>query len=228
VIRADGELLALLVDTIEGTRELVIKPLEPLLAGNPVVSGKSLSVTGEVIFALNPSGLARWLREVGGSGGLAAELPDTPSAVTVLVVDDSISVRKVVARNFRDLGYEVDEVSDGLEALGRLRTHSFAMVFSDLEMPRMDGFELLAELNRLAISPAIPVVIASTRSDPETQRRVLELGAREFVPKPIDPAALAAVVRALLPGSAIDSPSRVRSTNSPMASVAVLLHGVPS
>lgn len=230
LIRADGELLALLVDTIEGTRELVIKPLEPLLSGNPVVSGKSLSVTGEVIFALNPSGLARWLREVGGSGGLAADLPEAPSAATILVVDDSISVRKVVARNFRALGFEVDEVSDGLEALGRLRTHSFAMVFSDLDMPRMDGFELLAELNRLAISTVIPVVVASTRSDPETRRRVLDLGAREFLPKPIDPANLAAVVRDLLPGSAVagPSPAHAGSSSSAASSASVPFRGVPS
>jgi chemotaxis protein histidine kinase CheA/CheY-like chemotaxis protein len=217
LIRADGELLALLVDAIEGTRELVIKPLEPLLSGNPVVSGKSLSVTGEVIFALNPSGLARWLREVGGSGGLSAEPADTPRSASILVVDDSISVRKVVVRNLRSLGYDVEEVSDGLEALGKLRTHSFGMVFSDLEMPRMDGFELLAELSRLAISSTMPVVLASTRSDPETRRRVLELGARAFIPKPIDPDTLATTVRSLLCGHQPEAGESPRACPQPEA-----------
>jgi CheY-like chemotaxis protein len=135
-----------------------------------------------------------------------------------------------VARNFRALGFRVDEVSDGLEALGRLRTHSFAMVFSDLEMPRMDGFELLAELNRLAISTAIPVVVASTRSDPETRRRILDLGAREFLPKPIDPENLAAMVRNLLPGAVVTgpSPAPAGSTVSAESSASVPFRGVLS
>ena len=62
----------------------------------------------------------------------------------------------------------------------------------------MDGFELLAELARLEIAPTVPVIVASTRSDPETRRKVMALGAREFLPKPIDPDALTALVRALL------------------------------
>ena len=61
----------------------------------------------------------------------------------------------------------------------------------------MDGFELLAELSRLAIAPAVPVVVASTRSDAETRRRVLSLGARQFIPKPIEPETLANLVRTL-------------------------------
>ena len=73
LVRADGEPLALLFDAIEGTRELVIKPLGPLLAGHPVISGTSLSVTGEVIFVLNPSGLLRWLVGWPSDGGPGRE-----------------------------------------------------------------------------------------------------------------------------------------------------------
>lgn len=198
LIRADGGPLAVAVDAIEGTRELVVKPLAPLLNGHPTVSGTSLSVTGEVILTLNPSGLARWAGGTGRRDAPAAERPGAGRAAPVLVVDDSISVRKVVARHLRSLGLEVEEVSDGLEALGRLRTRTYALVVSDLEMPRMDGFELLAELNRLAIAPAVPVVVASTKSDGETRRRVLGLGAREFLAKPIDPDAMTALVGSLL------------------------------
>lgn len=198
MIRADGGLVAVLVDAIEGTSELVVKPLGPLLSGHPAVSGTSLSVTGEVVLALNPSGLARWAGGVGQRGVPALDLPVADRVTLVLVVDDSISVRKVVARHLRSLGHEVEEVSDGLEALGKLRTKGYGLVVSDLEMPRMDGFELLAELARLEIAPTVPVIVASTRSDPETRRKVLALGAREFLPKPIDPDALTALVRALL------------------------------
>ncbi len=198
MIRADGGLLAIQVDSIDGTSELVFKPLGPLLSGHPTVSGTSLSVTGEVVLALNPSGMAR---RVGGVVRREASVATTvPSCTaTVLVVDDSISVRKVVARQIRGMGLVVEEVSDGLEALGRLRTRTYGLVISDLEMPRMDGFELLAELGRLAITPRVPVVVASTRFDPETRRKVMALGAREFLNKPIDPEALTALVREQYP-----------------------------
>src|SRR5262249_20845640 len=116
LVRAEGEALALLFDAIEGTRELVIKPLGPLLAGHPVIWATTLSLTGDVIFVLNPSRLLRWLRE-GRDSGLPSCQPAARPA-PVLVVDDSISVRRVVTRQLRMLGLDVDEVSNGVEALG--------------------------------------------------------------------------------------------------------------
>ncbi|MFO0909561.1 MAG: response regulator [Isosphaeraceae bacterium] len=203
LIRAEGQPLAVVVEAIDGTRELVIKPMGPLLAGHPLISGVSLSVTGEVVFALNPSGLALWLREGGSRCSFGRKPENGPrQQTTILVVDDSISVRKVVARQLRMLGYDVEEVSDGLEALGKLRNNPYDLVISDLEMPRMDGFELLAELSRLSIAEHVPVLAASTRSDPETRRRVLSLGARDFLPKPIEHEELAEKVRTLLSASA--------------------------
>jgi CheY-like chemotaxis protein len=200
-IRADGEPLAVVVDGIEGTAELAIRPLSPLLSGHPIVSGTSLSVTGEVIFALNPAGLARRIRAVGGTIETRRISVDPPRKMRVLVVDDSISVRKVVVRHLTALGFDVEEVSDGLEGLGKLRNQSYALVISDLEMPRMDGFELLGELKRLGILPVLPVFIASTRCGPETRQRAIELGARAFIPKPIALDELTAKVRASLQDS---------------------------
>ena len=101
-------------------------------------------------------------------------------------------------RHLRRMGLEVDEASDGLEALGRLRARPYRLVVTDLEMPRLDGFELLAELQRIESLAAIPVIAASTKLDEETRRRVLALGARTFVAKPVDPAALTCAVSPLL------------------------------
>ncbi|MGE5755517.1 MAG: response regulator, partial [Planctomycetaceae bacterium] len=193
----EGEAIALLVDAIEGARELVIKPMGPLLAGHPVLSGTSLSATGEVVLALNPSGLGRWHREGRTPATPAAGRTEGRPAPRVLVVDDSISVRRVVARQLRGLGAEVEEVSDGLEALGKLRSHAYRLVLTDLEMPRMDGFELLAELRRWTDLETPPVVVSSTAGDPATRSRVLALGARAFVAKPVDPDDLARAVQGL-------------------------------
>jgi chemosensory pili system protein ChpA (sensor histidine kinase/response regulator) len=162
-----------------------------------------------VILALNPTGMTRWLR----AGGHPSSAPDRKGAVRqapILVVDDSISVRRVVTRNLRALGYEVEEVSHGLEALGRVRNHPYSMILTDLEMPQLDGFELLAELSRSRSLATLPVVVASTKSDPATRRRILELGARAFLTKPVEPEELARVIRPLLDhpaGAAVASTS---------------------
>ncbi len=202
VVRSAHGLVGLAVDSIEGTEDLVIKSLGTLLAGHPVISGTSLSVSGEVISILNPSGLKRWMWE-----GLPPE-PAQPATsgkaqgqgpgLAVLVVDDSISVRRVIVRHLRRMGLDVDEAADGLEALGRLRARPYRLVVTDLEMPRLDGFELLAELQRCQPLASIPVIAASTKLDETTQRRVLALGARAFLAKPVDPAALAQAVTSLL------------------------------
>jgi CheY-like chemotaxis protein len=202
VVRSASGLIGLAVDAIEGTEELVIKSLGSLLAGHPVISGTSLSVSGEVISILNPSGLKRWVSdglppELAGSAVPGSEAGPRPGS-TVLVVDDSISVRRVVARHLQTMGLEVDEVSDGLEALGRLRSRAYGLVVTDLEMPRLDGFELVAEMQRIAPLASTPVIVASTKVDQETRRRVLALGARAFLAKPVDPTALASAVGPLL------------------------------
>jgi chemotaxis protein histidine kinase CheA/CheY-like chemotaxis protein len=206
LVRADDDALALLVDSIDGTCELVLKPLGSLLAGHPVISGTGQSIGGEVILALNPTGMIRWMR---AGAGLAstANRKATARQAPILVVDDSISVRRVVTRNLRTLGYAVEEVSNGLEALGRLRSKSYAMVLTDLEMPHLDGLELLAELGRLQLHGAVPVVVASTKNDPETRRRVLDLGARAFLTKPVESDELARLIRSLLEPPAPSTPS---------------------
>jgi CheY-like chemotaxis protein len=119
----------------------------------------------------------------------------------VLVVDDSISVRRVAAPQLRMRGLEVEEVSNGVEALGKLAGRPYSMILTDLEMPRMDGFELLAELKRSPTLSLLPVIVASTESRPATRSRVLALGASAFVAKPIDQDELARVAGALLTGA---------------------------
>src|SRR5262249_6649445 len=120
--------------------------------------------------------------------------------MAVLVADDSISVRRGMARQLRGMGLDVREVSDGLEALGWLRDSHYGLVLAGLEIPKLDGFALLAEIKRSASLSTIPVIVASTRCDAETRRRLLELGAHALLSKPVDPRELARVVEPLLPG----------------------------
>jgi chemotaxis protein histidine kinase CheA/ActR/RegA family two-component response regulator len=190
--------LAFRVDRVEGALEVVVRPLGPLLAGHPVVSGVGLTTGGEILPVLDVGGLLRLARD----GRAHPEPPRPRAGRRALVVDDSLSVRRVASRHLRALGLEVDEAADGEQALGQLRLRPYALILTDLEMPRMDGFALLAELARPGADAdaggRVPVVVTSTRSDPETRRRVAALGARGFVPKPVDPEALAEVVGRVL------------------------------
>jgi CheY-like chemotaxis protein len=195
------------VDAIEGALDLVIKPLGALLSGHPLVSGTSLSISGEVISVLHPSGLERWLNYKAAlepasvpCGGPASSQDVAEHRMPVLVVDDSISVRRGLARQLCGFGLEVHEVSDGLEALGRLREFRYGLVLTDLEMPKLDGFALLAEIKRSSSMSTIPVVVASSRCDGETRRRLQELGAMAVLSKPVEPWELAGVVEPLLHG----------------------------
>jgi chemosensory pili system protein ChpA (sensor histidine kinase/response regulator) len=208
LVRTGSRLVGLVVDAIDGAEDLVIKPMGELLAGHPLVSGTSLSIDGEVILVLNVSGLERWMkiRKATGTGPTATGPERSPDEkppgerMAVLVVDDSISVRRGVARQLHSLGLDVHEVSDGLEALGRLRDARYGFVVTDLEMPKLDGLALLAEMKRSPALATIPVIVASTRDDPETRRRVLELGAQALLSKPVDPPELARIVEPFLSG----------------------------
>ena len=196
VVTSDSEAIALRVDGIDGPLELVLKPLGPLLAGHPAISGAGLSKGGEVIPAIDVAGLLRLARAGESPTRLGPELIEArPKA---LVVDDSLSVRRIASRHLRALGFEVDEAADGEEALGQLRSQSYCLVMTDLEMPRMDGFAPLAELGRTGVLEQSSVIVTSTLCDDATRSRVLELGALAFVPKPVSPEELAVAVAPLL------------------------------
>lgn len=213
VVTSEMRAVALQVDGIDGPQELVLKPLGSLLAGNPAISGAGLSTGGEVIPALDVAGLLRLARE--GDAPIVFDPDPVGQQPVALVVDDSLSVRRIASRHLRALGFTLEEASDGEEALGKLRTHRFDLVMTDLEMPRMDGFALLAELRRTGVLESSRVIVTSTLSDPATRRRVFELGAAAFVPKPVDPEELAAAVGPVIHHRTLGSVSPGVVTESP-------------
>ena len=112
----------------------------------------------------------------------------------MLFVDDSLSVRKVAERMLLSLGVEVVTAVDGQDALDKLRTTAFSLVFTDLEMPRVHGYELIREMQYLPASSAIPVVVISSRSGQKHVDQALGMGAREYLTKPFSPEILHAVL----------------------------------
>ena len=182
--------IAIRVDRILRKQDIVVKPLGPLLRGHPLFSGATLGGHGQVVMIAD---LPRWLeREHASPAQLEPQrdrtTPDseTDSArvPTVLVVDDSLSVRKVIEKHLVSLKYKVELAVDGLDALEKLRTQAVSIVLTDLEMPRMHGLELIAEMRRHEAFRTVPVIVVTSRDAEKHRRRATAAGANDYIIKP--------------------------------------------
>lgn len=201
LIVAVGERRAIVVvDVVLRRQEVVVKPLDVVMAGHLLLNGASVDAEGRVIPILNLPSLLKWgesstfqvsSSKLGERGTRNSELG---TKTRVLVVDDSLSVRKVQERFLRDLGCSVAVASDGLAALERLRESDFDLVFTDLEMPRMNGFELISDLRGNPAWSHLPVVVVSSRGGDKYITKALGLGASTFLTKPFSQEQLAQVL----------------------------------
>ncbi len=180
---------ALVVDRIQSKLDIVVKPLGPLLGHHPFFSGATLAGDGRVIFILD---VPRLLAPA-GSAEQPVPVPAPPSeesapvsrSRTVLVVDDSLIIRHIASGYLTQAGLTVDTAADGSDALEKLRTNSYALVVSDLEMPRVNGFELIAEMHRQPELAGIPIIILTSRDAAKHRDRAVQLGAADYLIKPI-------------------------------------------
>ncbi len=200
VLRAGDEKIAVLFDRVEGQREAVMRPLGPLLAAHSWISGATFSGDGRVLFCLDAAGLLRLSRAGRGKPVRASHIatPAGPSA-DVLWVDDSISVRKLAVHFLRAAGCSVDTAVDGLDALEKLRAGRYRMLITDLEMPRMHGYELLAEVRAEPRLAALPVVICSSRGSTKHRERAARAGANDYLVKPFGAEGLSRLLQEYLP-----------------------------
>jgi two-component system chemotaxis response regulator CheY len=116
----------------------------------------------------------------------------------ILTVDDSISIRQLVATSLRDAGYRVMEAGDGREALDIAAAQRFALVITDLNMPRLDGIGLITALRALPAYREVPMLMLTTESSAEMKTRGREAGATGWLVKPFDPQRLLDMVRRML------------------------------
>ena len=114
---------------------------------------------------------------------------------SILVVDDTRSMRKMVAAVLQEAGYEVAEASDGVEALELARERVFDLVVTDHNMPRMDGVTLVGELRALPAYDGVALIVLSTEVNPELKTKGREAGATGWMAKPFDPQRMLDVVR---------------------------------
>ncbi|WP_295816388.1 hybrid sensor histidine kinase/response regulator [uncultured Deinococcus sp.] len=179
------------VDTFGTIGESSVAPTGSLLGALDYLSGTALSATGEVLPLLEPQGLLRLARRP--DLWLSHERTGEQATVQgrLLLVDDSLSVRRVVGRMLERAGFTVDTANDGQDAYERLQQGvPYDVVLSDLEMPRMNGFELLSALRGRPTTASLPVVIMTTRAGEKHQRLAFSLGATDYFTKPVNEALL--------------------------------------
>ncbi|MBE7419240.1 MAG: Hpt domain-containing protein [Ideonella sp.] len=196
IIRSAAQRVALHVDEVLGNQEVVVKNLGPQLARLPGLAGMTLLPSGEPALIYNPVALATLYGESAWAMTRAAMAgaPDAPGVTEavpaealpplVLVVDDSLTVRRVTQRLLQREGYRVTLAKDGLEGLERLAEERPAVLLSDIEMPRMDGFDLVRNLRADVKLADLPVIMITSRIAQKHKDYAAELGVDHYLGKP--------------------------------------------
>ena len=210
VLRSAAQRMVMHVDTVLGNHEVVVKNIGPQLSRMPGLCGITILPNGLLLFIYNPVALSFLYEEqirsfssdradpatLGGDVANASCTADSAdSEPLVLVVDDSITVRRVTERLLRREGYRVALAADGMAALRELAAEKPAIVLSDIEMPQMDGFDLLRNIRNDPNCGDLPVIMITSRTADKHREHALELGANDFLGKPYQEGQLLELVR---------------------------------
>ena len=202
LLRGAGQRIALHVDEVLGNREVVVKNLGPQLSRLPGLAGITVLPSGATVFIYNPIALASVYGQEArrhASNSMHPsdrDMDEVPiEAPLILVVDDAITVRRVIQRLLVREGYRVALANDGLHALQVLEQQRPLMVLSDIEMPRMDGFELVRNIRSRVEYADLPIVMISSRIAQKHQDHAFSLGANHYLGKPYSETQLLNLIR---------------------------------
>ncbi|MFC6634087.1 Hpt domain-containing protein [Microbulbifer taiwanensis] len=202
LVRSEGHAMALQVDAIMGSREIVVKSLGPQFASVQGVSGATVTGDGTVVVILDAHALLR--RQAAQLARpempqLQVESKLQPEPVerqqTVMVVDDSVTVRKVTSRFLEREGYLVSTAKDGQDAVIQLQDHIPDLILLDIEMPRMDGFEVARHIRSSSRLRDIPIVMITSRTGKKHRDHALSLGVNHYLGKPYQEEVLLEAIR---------------------------------
>ena len=196
LVQAGEHSTALIADEMLDSREIVVKPIGGQLAAIRGISGATILGDGRIVIILDVGALVRMtpqpIDEV--QMNVATE-PEQPLA---LVVDDSITMRRVTQRLLERNNMRVLTAKDGVEAVGILRDHQPDIILLDVEMPRMDGYEFATHVRNDSEHANIPIIMITSRVSENHKARAIELGVNDYLGKPYQEEALLEAVRQLL------------------------------
>lgn len=194
---------ALIVDQLLGNREVVSKAVGPQLSSISGVSGATILPSGEVVLILDPAALVidrarRRLIAEAAANRATLEREATQSGRLIMVVDDSVTMRRVAERLLQRNGYRVLTAKDGLDAIALLQNEAPAAILLDIEMPRADGFEVAGFVRNNERISETPIIMITSRSGDKHRTRAATLGVNRYLIKPYQEEQLLYELRALL------------------------------
>ncbi len=187
ILLRSGDLrIALHIDEIIGNREIVVKPLGKLLSPVKGISGGSILADGKVVLILDINGLVRHgvHTQVITETQIIEEAAQAPGQKVVMVVDDSITMRRVATKLLTRNNYEVITAKDGVDALAQLEDSQPDVMLLDIEMPRMDGFELATHMRNEARYRNIPIIMITSRTGSKHREHAMGIGINKYMGKP--------------------------------------------
>jgi chemosensory pili system protein ChpA (sensor histidine kinase/response regulator) len=196
LVRAGDYSAALLVDEMLTSREIVVKSVGPQLAGVRGISGATILGDGSIVLILDVSALVRTGAPVVELKGGAAPAADVRPLA--LVVDDSITVRRVMERFLQRNGMRVVTAKDGLDAISALSENRPDIILLDIEMPRMDGYEFATHVRNDERVSDVPIIMITSRVGDKHRARAIEIGVNDYLGKPYQDSQLLDAIQRLL------------------------------
>lgn len=185
LLEQEGRRMVFAVDTIISEHEGIVKPLGRLLRRVKHIEGACFLGDGRIVPVLKPSALFTTAAEMGQQLIRMQRSPETKTErkIRVLAADDSITIRNVMRNYLEMAGYEVTTAFDGQDAFEKLLESSFDLVVTDVEMPRMNGFELTVRIRKQSGLQDLPVIVVTALETPEDRNRGMEAGANAYIVK---------------------------------------------
>ncbi len=206
LVRSADHSVAIQVDGLQGSREIVVKTLGAQFSSVPGLSGATIMGDGHVVVILDVHAMIRQ-KYLLASRSIAAPVVEQPKLEParnplIMVVDDSVTVRKVTTRFLERQHFDVITAKDGVDAMAVLQDHTPDLMLLDIEMPRMDGFEVAKRVRSNAVVRDLPIIMITSRTGEKHRQTGLAAGANEYMGKPYQEAELLASIHNLL---ALDS-----------------------
>ncbi|HBN7591792.1 TPA: Hpt domain-containing protein [Pseudomonas aeruginosa] len=208
LVRSSEHAVAVQVDSLAGSREIVVKSLGPQFAGVAGISGATLLGDGRVVVILDLLATIRSRHALLGQENrrerlalrqeMAASESEQQRPPLVMVVDDSVTVRKVTTRLLERNGMNVLTAKDGVDAIAQLQEHRPDILLLDIEMPRMDGFEVATLVRHDERLGNLPIIMITSRTGEKHRERALGIGVNQYLGKPYQETELLEAIQSLV------------------------------
>jgi chemosensory pili system protein ChpA (sensor histidine kinase/response regulator) len=201
LVRAGDRRVALAIDEVVGTREVVVKAVGVQVSSVAGVAGATVLADGRVVVILDAPALvqARLRKALASEARRATPAEAEEERPLIMVVDDSITIRRVTERVLTRNGFRVSTAKDGMDALGKLQVEYPHVVLLDIEMPRIDGFELATYMRNSEKLSKVPIIMITSRSGEKHRARAEQIGVERYMIKPYQEDELIKSINELLP-----------------------------